>query len=82
MKTFGFQVVESGAMGSEIYIVSKTDRPITDTQLDEAWLALDTALSLPACKEWLQEVCPWAGNHRFVSGIRSNTRTLIATLNK
>lgn len=52
-------VVEAGAISSQLFVRSATDKPLTDEQLTEARLVIDQALNRPETKEWLENAWPW-----------------------
>ncbi len=53
------EVIEAGAMSSQLFVRSATDKPLTDEQLAEARLVVDQALSQPGNEEWLEATHPW-----------------------
>jgi len=50
--------------------------------LQNAQHELDRELLQTANESWLAYVAPWTGTYRFISGLRPETRKLIAKLNK
>jgi hypothetical protein len=82
------EVVEAGAINSQIFVRSATDRPLTPEQAAEARLVVDQALLRPENAEWLEAVNPWVVNDglriwwRSISGLRSETRALVTRLNR
>jgi len=83
MHPWVYQLLEVGAMGSEIFVLSANDKaPLTPDQMFGAQTLLDEALLQESNESWLECVAPWAGTHRWVSGSRSETRAFIATINK
>ena len=85
---WAIQVAEAGAISSQLLVVSATDKPLTAEQAAEARLTIDQAFGKPENKEWLEATHPWVIHDdlriwwRDIGGLRSETKALVAKLNK
>ena len=77
------ETVEAGAFSTELYILPvKENIRLTTEQLDAAKSIICSAFLAPENEIWLESMHMWNNNHCGVAGGRSETRALIAKLNK